>query len=87
MRITCTRTEIIEFIEWLNREIANFMPCVLIMDFYPSHRTKGVLATAKALDIKPLFVPAGGAGRFQPIACRIVGELTSPDDYGDKEPN
>jgi hypothetical protein len=77
-----TENVIVEFIEWLNREIADFMPCVLIIDVYPSHRTKRVLVTAEALDVELLFVPAGGTGRFQPMDCPIFGELTSPDDCG-----
>jgi hypothetical protein len=40
-----------------------------------SHRTKPILATAEALDVELLFVPAGGTARFQPMDRQILGEL------------
>jgi hypothetical protein len=66
-----TENVIVEFSEWLHRETANYRPCVLIIDVYPSHRTERVLATAEAEDVELLFVPAGGTGRFKPIDRRI----------------
>jgi hypothetical protein len=70
-----TENVIVESIEWMNREITDFSPCVLIMDVYPSHRTKHVMATAEALDVELLFVPPGVTGRFQPMDRRIFGKL------------
>jgi hypothetical protein len=64
-----------QFIKWLHREIADYRAYVLIMDVYPSHWTDCVLATAEGDDAEVLFVPTRGTGRFQPVDCRIFGEL------------
>jgi hypothetical protein len=68
---------IVAYIEWLDREVADGHPCVLIVDVYPSHRTDLVFATAEANDVELLFVPEGGTGRFQPLDRRVFGELKS----------
>jgi hypothetical protein len=70
-----TENAIVQFIEWLHREVADYMLCVFIMDVYRSHLTKRVLPTTKGEDAKLLFVPANGTGRFQPMDRRIFSEL------------
>jgi hypothetical protein len=70
-----TENLIVEYIEWLHREVAEGFPCILIMDVYPCHRTDRVLAAADTNDVELLFVPAGATGRFQPMDPRIFGEL------------
>jgi hypothetical protein len=52
----------IELIEWPHREMADYRPCVLVMDVHPSHRTECVPAIAEAEGIELLFVPTGGTG-------------------------
>jgi hypothetical protein len=74
---SATENVIVEFIEWLHREVAQCSPCSLIFDVYATHRTERVLAAAEANDVELLFVPAGGTGRFQPLDRRIFGELTA----------
>jgi hypothetical protein len=65
----------VELIEWLQREIADYRPCVFIMDVYPSHLTDRVLVATEAEDVRLLFVPTGGTGRFQQMDRRIFAEL------------
>jgi hypothetical protein len=39
------------------------------------HRTERVIAAAKANNIEPPFIPAGGTSRFQPMGRRLFGDL------------
>jgi hypothetical protein len=68
---------ILASIEWLHREVAKGYPCVLILDVYPSRRTDLVFATAYANNVKLLFVPADGTGRFPLLDHRVFGKLKS----------
>jgi hypothetical protein len=70
-----TENIIINYTEWLHKQIADGCPCALILDVYPTHRTDRVFAIAEAYDVELLFVPAGGTGRFQPMDRRVFGEL------------
>jgi hypothetical protein len=70
-----TENLIVGSLEWLHREIADGLPCILIMDVYPCHRADAVFAAADANDVELLFVPAGATGRFQPMDRRVFGEL------------
>jgi hypothetical protein len=70
-----TENVIIEFIKWLHQEVADYKPCALVLDVYPSRRSEWVIAAAKENDVELLFVPAPGTGNFQPRDRRIFGEL------------
>jgi hypothetical protein len=72
-----TEKLIVEYLQWLHAEIADGLPCALILDVYPTHRTDTVMAAAAQSDIELLFVPAGGTSEYQPLDYRIFGELKS----------
>jgi hypothetical protein len=70
-----TENVIIESIKWLHQEIADYKPCALVLNVYPTHSGEWVIASAEEDNMELLFVPAGGIGRFQPMDRRAFGEL------------
>jgi hypothetical protein len=73
-----TANLIVQYLEWLHTEIADRRPCfLLVLDIHPAHRTDPAGAAAEECEIELLFVPAGGTSEYQPLDCRIFGELKS----------
>jgi hypothetical protein len=64
---------IIAFIELLHREIANYEPCILVLDIYRNHRTERVIAATEENDLELFFVPACGTDAL-PNIRRTEGE-------------
>jgi hypothetical protein len=62
----------IEYAEWLSAK-CHGERLMLILDVYKTHRTVAFQGKEKELGIEPVFVPAEGTSRFQPLDRRIFG--------------
>lgn len=67
----------IQYLDWLSKEITHKEPCALVLDCYKAHRTDKVKEKAIEHNIELIFVPASGTSIFQPLDRRIFGILKS----------
>lgn len=95
VEVWCTNTDncwtneeiMIRYLKHVHSKFAKNNPCALILDVYPSHRTKNVLQMAGDLNIDLIFVPANGTGQFQPLDRVIYGIIKSKlRSFANKEP-
>ncbi len=60
------------YLKWLRKRMTDG-PFALILDVYKSHVEKSVRQLAEKLQIRLIFVPACGTGKYQPLDRRLFG--------------
>jgi hypothetical protein len=72
----CTEGLMLQYLGWLRTQIAAREVC-LLLDQFGAHDTPSFHHEASRLNIHLVFVPKGGAGRYQPLDRRTFGALKS----------
>ena len=70
-----TSDVMINYLNWLSKDVINNEEFALVLDVYSSHREQSVKLEAVKLKIKLIYVPACGTGAFQPLDRKIFGPL------------